>query len=143
MIKHASKVLPNKDSRVIGISLFEEQIVRTFFLSDNFHFLKQLCLKNEVIIFTNDEIGDFLDVKLKEFGIDKTKIIKMKDIRESFLVKLVSFFLRWSDPSTATLRNLYREKNNRNSCTRLADECLRSNRFGQSLGSLGFTVCIS
>lgn len=113
MIKHASKVLPNKDSRVIGISLFEEQIVRTFFLSDNFHFLKQLCLKNEVIIFTNDEIGDFLDVKLKEFGIDKTKIIKMKDIRESFLVKLVSFFLRWSDPSTATLRNLYREKNNR------------------------------
>lgn len=113
MIKHVDKHLTNKDSRVIGISLFEEQIVRAFFLSDNFHFLRQLCLKNEVIIFTNDAIGDFLDIKLKELGIDKTRIIKMRNIRERFLVKLFSFLLRWSDPSSATIRNLYREKNNR------------------------------
>ena len=112
MIKHVDKHLTNKDSRVIGISLFEEQIVRAFFLSDNFHFLRKLCLKNEVIIFTNYEIGDFLDVKLKELGIDKTRTIKMRNIRESFLVKMFSFLLRWSDPSSATIRNLYREKNN-------------------------------
>lgn len=113
MNKHIGKLLTKKDTRVIGISLFEEQIVRAFLLSDNFHFLKQLCLRNEVIIFTNDEIGDFLDDKLMEFGIDKTRIIKMRNIRENFLVKLSSFLLRWSDSSSATIRNLYREKNNR------------------------------
>lgn len=101
-----------KDPFILGISLFEEQIVRAFFLSDNFYLLKQLSLKYKVIIFTNEEIGDFLDVKLKELGIDITSIFKLKVIRERFLVKFFSFLLKWSDPSSATIRNLYREKNN-------------------------------
>lgn len=101
-----------KDPFILGISLFEEQIVRAFFLSDNFYLLKQLSLKYKVIIFTNEEIGDFLDVKLKELGIDRTSVFKLKVIRERFLVKFFSFLLKWSDPSSATIRNLYREKNN-------------------------------
>ena len=35
----------------------------------------------------------------------------MEIVKESFLVKVFSFCLKWSDPSSATLRNLYRERN--------------------------------
>jgi len=112
MTKPFNNLVKRKGPFILGISLFEEQIVRAFFLSDNFYFLKQLSLKYKVIIFTNEEIGNFLDIKLQELRIDRTSIFKMKVIRESFLVKFFSFLLKWSDPSSATIRNLYREKNN-------------------------------
>ena len=111
MIKQIDKMITKGFPKTVGISLFEEQIVRAFFLSDDFSFLKQLSLKNEVIIFTNRTIGNFLDIRIKQLSINKTKIIEMEIVKESFLVKVFSFCLKWSDPSSATLRNLYRERN--------------------------------
>ena len=111
MIKQIDKIITKGFPKTVGISLFEEQIVRAFFLSDDFSFLKQLSLKNEVIIFTNRTIGNFLDIRIKQLSINKTKIIEMEIVKESFLVKVFSFCLKWSDPSSATLRNLYRERN--------------------------------
>jgi hypothetical protein len=100
----------NKKLCTLGISLFEEQIVRALFLSDDFYFLKQLSVKFDVIIFTNQDIGNFLDTRVKELGISRTKIIVLENIKESFFVKVFSFCLKWSDPSTATMRTLHRER---------------------------------
>jgi hypothetical protein len=109
-----SKFLVNqsavKDSYAFGISLFEEQIVRALLLSDNFSLLKQLTSQFRVVVFTNHKIGNFLDAKINELRIDRVDIVKLNDIKESFTVKVLSFCLRWSDPSLATMKNLHREK---------------------------------
>jgi hypothetical protein len=99
-----------KDSYVLGLSLFEEQIVRSLLLSDDFNFLKQLASQHSVIIFTNYEIGHFLDTKIDELHIDNVKVTKINPIKESFVVRVVSFCLKWSDSSSATMKNLHREK---------------------------------
>jgi len=104
------KPFNKKDYHTIGISLFEPQIVRTLFLSDDFKFLKRLVARKNIVIFTNYEIGNFLNIKITALGIKNIDIIKLDDIKESFSVKVFSFCLRWSDSSLATLRNLHIEK---------------------------------
>jgi hypothetical protein len=110
MTKILEKLGINKDNCVLGIGLFEEQIVRSLFISDEFRLLKQLTNQNEVIIFTNQAIGDFLDTKIKELSMNKVQVLKFKEIKQSLLTKVFSFCLKWSDPSTATMRSLHREK---------------------------------
>lgn len=97
----------------IGISLFEEQIVRTFFISDNFSLLKRLSKQNQVYIFTNQNIGKFLTTKFFELNIQNVQVLIIHNYRENFTLKLLYSFFRWSDPSTGTLRNLFRERNSR------------------------------
>ena len=100
----------NKDTYVLGIGIFEEQIVRSLFISDEFYLLKQLTNKHKVVIFTNQVIGDFLDNKIKELSMNRIQVLQFKEIKESLLTKVFSFCLKWSDPSTATMRSLHREK---------------------------------
>jgi hypothetical protein len=104
------KSFTKADTHTIGISLFEPQLVRTLFLSDDFKFLKKLAARKNIVIFTNYEIGNFLDIKIDKLGINNVKIIKLEDINAGFFCKVFSFCLRWSDSSLATLRNLHIEK---------------------------------
>ncbi len=120
----------NKNFRMIGISLFEEQIVRALLLSDNFYLLKQLNLKFDVVIFTNHNIGNFLASKISELALNRTTVIELQDIQENFLVKVFSFCLKWSDPSTATLRSLHKEKDNH-----------RISTYGYYSRKLFFIIC--
>lgn len=113
MFKFSDLQFIRKDSYVIGVTLFEEQIVRALFLSDKFNLLKQLTSQHSVIIFTSHDIGHFLDIKISELRIDNVKIFKIATIKESFVVRIFSFCLKWSDPSSATMKNLHRERINK------------------------------
>ena len=97
MVSLQHKLFTEQKFQTIGIGLFEPQIVRTLFLSDNFKLLKKLADQKNIIIFTNYEIGDFLELKIKEIGVNRVKIFKLYDINASFFVKLFSFCLIWSD----------------------------------------------
>jgi hypothetical protein len=99
-----------KELNTLGITLFEDQIVRTLILTDNFDFLKLLSKKYQVVIFTNKLLGLFLEENLLRLKIDGIKIVRMNEIQESRIQKVLSFCLKWSDPSPATIRNLEREK---------------------------------
>jgi len=109
-----SKILRNqtavKDTFTLGISLFEEQIVRALLLSDNFNLLKQLTSQFRVVVFTNHKIGTFLASKIEKLNINRVDVIELTHISESFISRVFSFCLRWSDPSLATMKNLHRER---------------------------------
>ena len=111
MVSLQLESLTEQGFHTIGISLFEPQLVRTIFLSDDFKLLKKLAAHNNIVIFTNYEVGEFLEEKIKKFGINRVKILKLDDINANFLAKVFSFCLRWSDSSLATLRNLHVERN--------------------------------
>ena len=110
MSKFEVKQSTIEDSCTLGISLFEEQIVRALLLSDNFGLLKQLTSQFRVVIFTNDKIGNFLFAKINELKINRVDIVKLNDIKESLTVRVFSFCLTWSDPSSVTMRNLHRQR---------------------------------
>jgi hypothetical protein len=129
MVSLQHKLFTEQKFQTIGIGLFEPQIVRTLFLSDNFKLLKKLADQKNIIIFTNYEIGDFLELKIKEIGVNRVKIFKLDDINASFFVKVFSFCLRWSDSSLATLRNLHVER-----------KFKRINLFGYLLRRIFFIV---
>lgn len=111
MVSLQRESFTEQEFHTIGISLFEPQLVRTMFLSDDYKLLKKLAAHKKIVIFTNYEIGEFLEVKIEEVGINGVEILKLDNINAGFLAKVFSFCLRWSDSSLATLRNLQIEKN--------------------------------
>ncbi len=100
-------------NRSIGISIFEEQIVRALFTSDCYELLKKLTISNTVYIFTNERISIFLSKEITLHNINNIRILVLNEYKEKLIIRPFYFFFRWSDPSTGTLRNLHRERENR------------------------------
>jgi len=54
MNKLGGKVMKNK---LIGITIFEEQLLRVFLLSDDFKFLRDLLSAGNVVVFTRPDLN--------------------------------------------------------------------------------------
>ena len=55
-------------NRLIGITFFEEQLLRVFLLSDNFQLLRNLLTRNDVLIFTRPDLKERIESLLKLNG---------------------------------------------------------------------------
>jgi len=97
-------------NRLIGVTFFEEQLLRVFLLSDNFQLLRNLLTRNDVLIFTRPDLKERIESLLKLNGFESISVLVFKDTNETVMTRLLSFILRWIDPSTGTLRVLYRER---------------------------------
>ena len=116
-------------SKLIGITLFEEQLLRVFLLSDNFQLLRILLTRYDILIFTRPNLKEKIETILKLNGFESILVLSFKDTNETVLTRLLSFLLRWIDPSTGTLRVLYRER-----------EYLRITFFGLILRKMIYVV---
>lgn len=106
-------------NRLIGITFFEEQLLRVFLLSDNFQLFRSLLARNNLLIFTRPDLKEKMESILKLNGFESISVLSFKDTKETVFPRLLSFILRWIDPSTGTVRILHRER-----------ECLRITLFG-------------
>jgi hypothetical protein len=100
----------NVKNKIIGITLTEEQIIRTILLSDNFHLLKILSDATQIVIFTRVDLSDFLQKALAKKDFHNVMIIGFKNFKEPFPNNFLSFLFKWLNPSINTLRTLYRER---------------------------------
>ena len=107
MNKLGGKVMKNK---LIGITIFEEQLLRVFLLSDDFKFLRDLLSAGNVVVFTRPDLKAKIEHILKVNRFDSILVFEFKETKETWLMRLLSFMLKWLDPSTGTLRSLYRER---------------------------------
>ena len=94
----------------VGITIFEEQLLRVYFLSDNFELLRDLSEIGPIVIFTRPDLKGKIQEILSLNGFDFVSVIELKEIKESSTIKLLLFMLKWIDPSRATIRSLHRER---------------------------------
>jgi hypothetical protein len=94
---------------ILGITLFEEQLIRVYLLSDEFSLLKVLGKNRRIVIFTQIELQAKLKAILKEKSLDEIEIVAFREPVESKSQKLISFFANWVDPSEGAIRKINRE----------------------------------
>lgn len=100
----------------LGITLFEDQLIRNYVISDNGSFIKSLHEKYELVFFTGQANVDKLNRILQNIDKELCIVRKVPVISESRITRLFGFILRWSLPDTGTrvAMGLYREKRQHN-----------------------------
>jgi hypothetical protein len=94
---------------ILGITLFEEQLIRVYLLSDEFRLLKVLGKNRQIVIFTRTDLQAKLKTLLIENFLDGIQVVAYKESIETKSQKIISFIANWIDPSEATIRKLNRE----------------------------------
>jgi hypothetical protein len=86
------------NKKTLGITLFEDQLVRSYLLSDNFRLLLVLVESFEVTLFTTSKIGSELELKMPKNLLSVVKIQCVTQYNETILQKIVGFGLRQAEP---------------------------------------------
>lgn len=110
----------------IGITLFEEQLIRSYLLSDNLNLLRVIGNHKKIVIFTRIDLLHKVKSLSHTLPSIDIEVVSFIEYGESRIQKILSFFASWTDPSIAVIRKLKRE--------------YISNRIG-SLGYY-FRICI-
>ena len=98
-------------NKLFGITIFEEQLLRVFLLSDNYQLIRNLLNLGNVIVFTRIDLKEKVETILKAKGFESVLVLVFKETQETITMRMLSFILKWIEPSTANLRSLYRERN--------------------------------
>lgn len=96
--------------KILGITLFEEQLLRVYLLSDNCALLRRLQDDYQIVIFSSPDLAEKIAKHIIKQGLDPLRIIHFTNVKENLIIKSFSFVFNWLDPSTGTLRRLYKEK---------------------------------
>ena len=95
------------DRKVFGLTLFEEPLVRSFVLADNFNLIRKLSTSYDLVIFTTLPIKRFLEMKIPENLLDKLVLAVPPLYLENQFIKLFGFILRYSENSLGNKRLRY------------------------------------
>ena len=95
------------DRKVFGLTLFEEPLVRSFVLADNFNLIRKLSTSSDLVIFTTLPIKRFLEMKIPENLLDKLVLAVPPLYLENQFIKLIGFILRYSENSLGNKRLRY------------------------------------
>ena len=87
------------------ITLFEKQLVRSYLLSDNGDFIKDIACYYGINIITSKELERLVYKKIKEFNMDSfTTITVFEKYKENIAIKTINSFFRFSNKSPTTLQ---------------------------------------
>jgi hypothetical protein len=93
--------------KVLGITLFEDPLVRSYILADEFNLIRKLSSSHDIVIFTTSVIKDYL-VKKVPSDLEKKIIFTIPPLYlESSIIKLLGFLLRYSENSLGNKRLRY------------------------------------
>lgn len=93
----------------LGVTLFEDQLVRYYLTGDNGKFFAELTNTFDITIFTNSQLVEFIKRFLNQNSFEKTQVIVFNAIPDNGLARLCGFFLHWSLPSGTTRVKLNRQ----------------------------------
>ena len=92
-----------KSKNLLYITLFEEQLIRTYLLSDHGILLKKLSSKYQLIIITNSKYRNFIEENLTNYRFNPVvKIIEFNNYQYNWLSKFCQSILHFISPSRAT-----------------------------------------
>jgi hypothetical protein len=80
-------------------------------LSDNYKLIRNLLNIGNIVVFTRIDLKEKVETILKVNGFESVLVFAFKDTQETITMRMLSFILKWIEPSTANLRSLYRERN--------------------------------
>jgi hypothetical protein len=89
---------------VLGITLFEDPLVRSYILADGWSLIRKLSSSQDVVIFTTSVIKDYLVKKFPSDLEDKVSFAVPPLYLESSITKLLGFLLRYSENSLGNKR---------------------------------------
>jgi hypothetical protein len=117
----------------IGITIFEEPLIRTYVSSSNGLFLSKLCEDFNVVIFTAPKLNSIISRKMDEFKIKNIEVCDVLKSKETLANRLFTSPLRWSlNSSTVYLKIKRKHKTNLNFaylCHRLLSKSKRFPRI--------------
>jgi hypothetical protein len=87
-----------RKKNTLGITLFEDQLLRSYLLSDNFRLLSVLSESFEVTLFTTSKIGKELKLRIPEPLLSVVTIKYVTQYNETFLQRITGFCLRQAEP---------------------------------------------
>lgn len=103
--------------RIIGISLFETQLLRNYVLSDSAEFLKELARNYDIYLFTAPSNENQFKQVIKRFSLTSVSVKVFEappfNRKQAFILSLI----RWIDPGSSYARTLRmsRKLNNKSS----------------------------
>ena len=99
--------------KVVGITLFEDPLVRSYILADEFALIRKLSSSLDLVIFTTLTIKDYLAKKVPVDLEQKIVFAVPPLYLENITIKILGFILRYSENSSGNerLRYINFEKN--------------------------------
>jgi hypothetical protein len=95
------------DKKVFGITLFEEPLVRSFLLADDFDLIRKISTSYNLVIFTTSPIKKYLLMKVPIDLLDKLVFAVPPLYLENKFTKFFGFLLRYSENSLGNKRLRY------------------------------------
>ena len=92
----------NEKVEKLGITLFEEQLVRVYLNSDNGDLFKKLSNSFSIKIFTSIDLQKKIEKILIDLNLNFCEVQSLPTLNESRLARFFGFFLRWNLPDTGT-----------------------------------------
>jgi hypothetical protein len=87
------------------MTLFEKQLVRSYLLSDQGSFIKEISEYYRINIITSKNLKKQIDVSLIEFGLNSfTSSTTFEHYQENFFAKLISSIFRYGNKSPVTIQ---------------------------------------
>ena len=87
------------------ITLFERQLVRSYLLSDNGDFIRDIANHYNINIITSKELKMIIDEKIKSFKLSSfTSVTVFEKFEENTALKIISSVLYFSNRSSTTIQ---------------------------------------
>ena len=77
--------------KILGITLFEEQLLRIYLLSDNYALLRELQTDHQIIIFSTPDLAEKIAQHITKQELEPLRIFQFTNVKENLLIKSFSF----------------------------------------------------
>ena len=89
---------------IIYITLFEKQLIRSYLLSDNGDFLKEILKKYKINIITSNSLQEVVQGAIRKFNLEHCVTVTIfMNYNENLLSKILNSVLRFSNKSLTTI----------------------------------------
>jgi hypothetical protein len=97
-------VISYVEKPIIYITLFEKQLIRSYLLSDNGDFLKEISKKYKINIITSNSLQEVVQGAIQKFNLEHCVTVTIfMNYNENLLSKILNSILRFSNKSLTTI----------------------------------------
>ena len=96
-------------TRVLYLTLFEKNLVRSYLLSDDGILIRNLMSCYRIVIITNSELFDVVNQSIKNNWNSNLSIITFDNFKTNFIVRLAQTFMRFMPRNRVTLMMIHRQ----------------------------------
>jgi hypothetical protein len=103
----------NHPKKLMGISLFEEQLIRNYLSGDHGKFFQTLDANHKIIIFTSSFLQPLIQSLLIKYKLQRISVVIFNPPKKTSIVFFLEFLMRWSTSSNTILMKIRRSESKR------------------------------